>query len=208
MALTRLYDFTPGTTIVSSQVDDEFNQILNNALTLISPLTGTLNANNNQISNLRIENVTATPSGSQAGKAVFHTGLAELQIMDGSFVRHVPTTATPSQGALVMATDSGIWGQLAPAAAAGRMLVFGSTLRPAWSDAATGSLATQSGYILTGSATWNPGSIAATTSATTSVSCSGAQVGDPTFVGFSGLGAASNSHQLSGSVVTADAARG
>lgn len=40
MPYQRLYDFQPGTTISSSQVDDEFNQLINAANTLEADLNG------------------------------------------------------------------------------------------------------------------------------------------------------------------------
>jgi len=185
MALSRLYTFTSGTTIRSSEVNAEFNQILNSALALISPLTGTLNANNNQVTNLRVENVTATPSGAQAGRVVFHTAKAELQVMDGTGVRHVPTMATPSQGDLLVATDSGAWGRVT-LGATGQFLQANATTRvPEWVTIATGSLSTQSAYILSSTGTWNPGTINATSTATTSLTVTGAQVGDACFPGLS-----------------------
>lgn len=185
MALTRLFDFLAGTRIVSDDVDAEFNQIINSALTLISPLTGNLNVNNNQLTNLRVENVTATPSGSNAGRVVFHTAKAELQVMDGSFVRHIPTLATPSQGDLVAATDSGIWGRLARGSDSQFLTVRNSLL--AWSTNSAGSLATQSAYILATTATWNPGVVAATQSATVSATITGAQAGDVALAALSSI---------------------
>ena len=91
MALTRLATPVAGDVISpTTHFITEFDNIYNNALTLISPLTGTLNVNSNQLTNLRVENVTATPTAAAAGRVVWHTTYKQLQVDDGAQIRYVP----------------------------------------------------------------------------------------------------------------------
>ena len=52
MALSRVTTWTAGQTLSASALNGEFNNILDNALSLISPLTGNLNANGFNVTNL------------------------------------------------------------------------------------------------------------------------------------------------------------
>jgi len=51
MALSRVTTWSPGNTLTASALNGEFNNILDNALALISPLTGNLNANGFAVTN-------------------------------------------------------------------------------------------------------------------------------------------------------------
>ncbi len=97
MALYLLATAVDGQTILNASIwNTEFRQIYQNSLALISPLTGTLNANNNQITNARLENLTATPTAAHAGRLVFVTlaGNKLLVLDDGSALRYVPNFST------------------------------------------------------------------------------------------------------------------
>ena len=54
MALSLLTTWTNGQVLTHTALNAEFNNIYNNALTLISPLTGTLDANGNRLSNIAV----------------------------------------------------------------------------------------------------------------------------------------------------------
>jgi len=49
MSLSRVKTWSAGEILTAADLNSEFNNILNNALSLISPLTGTLDANGNEI---------------------------------------------------------------------------------------------------------------------------------------------------------------
>jgi hypothetical protein len=52
MALSRSNEFDTGTILTETKLEGEFDNIYNNALSLISPLTGTLDANSQTIDNI------------------------------------------------------------------------------------------------------------------------------------------------------------
>src|SRR3990167_10330422 len=93
MALGRYKTFVAGTTGTSADMNALQDHFTGNAATLISPFTNTLNANSNQITNLVIETVSATPSATPEGRMVYHTTLDALLVVDGSAVRYVPNVS-------------------------------------------------------------------------------------------------------------------
>ena len=93
MALGRYKTFVAGTTGASADMNALQDHFTGNAATLISPFTNTLNANSNQITNLVIETVSATPSATPEGRMVYHTALDALLVVDGSAVRYVPNVS-------------------------------------------------------------------------------------------------------------------
>lgn len=133
MALVRLATPVAGQTIdPTTHYTTEFDNIYNNALALISPLTGTLNANNNQVTNLRVENVTATPTAGQAGRTVWHTTHKQLILDDGVQLRYVPAVYGLANRRLIIATDVGSY-----AAGPAIFTTSGSAVMPAMNAAAT-----------------------------------------------------------------------
>ncbi|MBI3938174.1 MAG: hypothetical protein HY323_14445 [Betaproteobacteria bacterium] len=90
MALGRYKTFVAGTTALSADMNALQDHFTGNAATLISPFTNNLNANGQQITNLVIETVSATPSAAPEGRMVYHTTLDTLLVMDGAAVRYVP----------------------------------------------------------------------------------------------------------------------
>ena len=59
MALARVTTWSAAQVLTASALNGEFNNILNNALSLISPLTGNLDFNGNSLLNLAVGSVTA-----------------------------------------------------------------------------------------------------------------------------------------------------
>jgi hypothetical protein len=134
MALTRLATPVAGDIISpTTHYITEFDNIYTNALTLISPLTGTLNVNSNQLTNLRVENVTATPAAAAAGRVVWHTTYKQWQVDDGVQIRYTPAiygSTGPNQ--MVVATSPHQFG-LGPKINS----TTGSCVWPAFNAAAT-----------------------------------------------------------------------
>ena len=71
MALSQLYTAITGDVITAARWNNEFGNIYSNALSLISPLTGTLNANSNNITN--VVNLSFAASGSITGTCQINT---------------------------------------------------------------------------------------------------------------------------------------
>ncbi len=160
MALVRLATPVTGDTILpTTHFITEFDNIYNNGLSLISPLTGNLDVNNQQLTNVRIENVTSTPSAAQDGRLVFHTTYNQFILDDGAQLRYVPALHTVTANRLVMASSSNQYG-MGPS----YLTASGSCVWPAFNAAATIS---------------------------TTISCTGAAVGDPVVAGHTALTMAS-----------------
>ena len=107
MALSRVTTWTAGQVLTAAALNAEFDNILNNALTLISPLTATLAAGGNIITGLGLGTVssptlqftgdTNTGIWSAAGDRLnFSTGgVARMEILAGGIV-YIGATATPA----------------------------------------------------------------------------------------------------------------
>ena len=86
MALSRVKSWIAGEVLYASDLNGEFNNILNNALALISPLTGNLDVNSNQLLNARFEVRTATQFAAIAGRTYWQSTENALHIDTGTLV--------------------------------------------------------------------------------------------------------------------------
>lgn len=77
MSLSRVTTWNVGDILTANALNGEFNNILNNAMALITPLT--------------LQNLSSAPTAGTAGRLYYNSGLAELEVDDGSFIRDVPT---------------------------------------------------------------------------------------------------------------------
>lgn len=147
MGLGRYKTFVAGTTGTSADMNALQDHFTGNAATLISPFTGNLNANNQQITNLVIETVSATPSATPEGRMVYHTTLDQLQVMDGAAVRRVPVIASVVAGDMIYSAVADQWTRLAIGANGLTLVAAGGV--PTWGNVnlanVTGTLATASG---------------------------------------------------------------
>lgn len=89
MALAAVKTFVSAEVLYASDLNASITNPLNNALSLISPLTGNLNFNNNQATNFRLENLSSTPTAAQAGRIYFQTTLDVTQIDDVGIIRTI-----------------------------------------------------------------------------------------------------------------------
>lgn len=145
MALARVKTWISGEVLFAADLNGEFNNVLNNALALISPLTGNLNFNNTQALSFRLENLGATPAGGQAGRLVFQTSQNQPEVDDGAFMRRVPAvqTTTIATGDLITASTAGTWIRLAVgSSSASHLIATSSSSVPIWGGgpASTGGL--------------------------------------------------------------------
>src|SRR3989304_3771492 len=69
MALARVKEWAAAEILTEPHLEAEFDNIYNNPLTLLFPLTGTGNINNQQLTNLRLENLAAPRAAAQIGRA-------------------------------------------------------------------------------------------------------------------------------------------
>ena len=70
MALSRVKTWSNGEVLTHTDLNAEFDNILNNALSLVSPWTSDMNANNNSLTNLEAGTVTAPSIAGNNGTTV------------------------------------------------------------------------------------------------------------------------------------------
>lgn len=95
MAISRVKTWSAGEVLTAADLNAEFNNILDNALSLISPLTGTLDVNNQQLSNLRLENRTADPTPANIGRIWYRTDRTVVRVDTGSRIFDLPGVLNP-----------------------------------------------------------------------------------------------------------------
>ena len=129
MALTRTNEFDTGTTLTETKIEGEFDNIYSNALSLISPLSGNLNCNLKQLTNLLLENLGSSPVAATAGRIWFDTGKAQVEVDSGSAIYRVPTITSLTRGDLsVGSSTANTWARLAVGAANSVLKSDGTTV--------------------------------------------------------------------------------
>ena len=125
MAISRLKNWI-AEVLTFSDLNNEFNNIIDNALSLISPLTGNLDVNQNQLTNLRVENRTSNPTLGNTGRVWWRSDLNAPVGDTGSVAAYIPAMQGLALGTLIVA--SGATGYTALAVGAnGRALVADSS---------------------------------------------------------------------------------
>ena len=125
MALTRLNSFATGSVVTNAIATGEFDNIYNNALTLISPLTGNLAAGGNLITGLGLGTV-GSPSLQFTGDTntgIFSSG-ADALVLAGGGLSLMSLTSTPAAG--IVSINPGAISATA-ATNVGRLFVGGGT---------------------------------------------------------------------------------
>lgn len=113
MALARVKTWI-AEVLTAADLNAEFNNILNNALTLISPLTANLNCNLRQLTNLLLERRATVATAGNEARIYYRTDVDIPQVDDGTNIRNVPTaTAGTAKGALVAGTGTDTFAGLA-----------------------------------------------------------------------------------------------
>lgn len=114
MAISRVTVWNAGDTLTAAAQNGEFNNIINNALALISPLTGNLNANLRQITNLLLETLAASQTAATEGRVYYQTTTDQVEVDDGTNIRRVPTIASVTRGDIIRAgATANQWERLA-----------------------------------------------------------------------------------------------
>lgn len=144
MALTQIIPASPGQRIDSSNYNAEFNNIYNNALTLISPLTADLNHNLKQADNFVLENVAVTPTTTQAGRLVYNTVTGAVMLDNGVSVSAIGGTGGGAAGgSRVKGLNSAISAAAGVGTFTADQIVFQSTANPptqSWVNSATSGI--------------------------------------------------------------------
>ncbi len=93
MALSRINEFNDGTALTETKQEGEFDNIYDNPLTLISPLTGNLDFDGNQAISLVIESGTSNPGAELNEGRLFYRSTMNVPIYyDGSNFQGVGLT--------------------------------------------------------------------------------------------------------------------
>src|SRR3990167_10432874 len=125
MALTRLNAFATGSVVTNSIITGEFDNLYNNALTLISPLTADLAAGGNRITGLSL-GAAGSPSLQFTGDTntgIFSSG-ADALVLVGGGLSLMSLTSTPAAG--IVSIDPGAISATANTSVA-RLLVANTT---------------------------------------------------------------------------------
>lgn len=137
MALAQVKTQNPGNTILSGDWNSEFQNILNNPITLISPTTGPINFNLQAHTNFVVQAVSVDPTSTVAGRIMFNSTRNQLQVDDGTVIRAVPSlVATGLVTGLIPVVSSSNSMQFVtiPMGTSGQILtVTSSTLTPTFS---------------------------------------------------------------------------
>lgn len=106
MSLARAHTWNPGDVLTAQDLNGEFNNILNNPISLVSPTTGTINFNLQAHTNLLPSAITATSGTTNqvltvvGGVTVFSSAALSGSIVGfASRVRGLTVTVSSSQGA-------------------------------------------------------------------------------------------------------------
>ena len=150
MSVSRVHTWIAGEVLTASDLNAEFNNIVNAGISLISPLSTTLNFNGNQATNLRLETQSATQSAGAEGLVYWHTGEDCLHISTGSAQARVPALTGIQASELVGTSPTAVEGATSYARiqlAATAFHYVGSTLHPTFPAATTAAtgLATNRG---------------------------------------------------------------
>ena len=140
MAISRLTNWVSNQVLSASALNAEFNNVIDNALALISPLSGTLNANAQQITNMRLENLTTTQAAGNAGRVYYQSTVKNVDMDDGTLMRRI-AAIQPATGYMTYINTASAWVGLAPGSN-GQVLTMGASL-PQWGSGAASVLQVQ-----------------------------------------------------------------
>lgn len=105
MAISRVHTWIANEVLTASDLNAEFNNILNNAISLVSPLTANLNFNNFQATNFRFEVQSSTQAAAQQGRAYYQSTERSLHVDSGTVILRAPLFQSPVEGRLLGAVN-------------------------------------------------------------------------------------------------------
>src|SRR5574338_714106 len=110
MSLSRVTTWIAGQILTADNLNSEFDNILSNPITLVSPTTGAINFNLKAHTNFVLENVGASPSAATAGRIVWNTAYSRPEYDDSLVIRAgvaIPTTDL-APGDLIAVSSAGV----------------------------------------------------------------------------------------------------
>jgi len=111
VSISRVKTWVALEVLFASDLNAEFNNVLNNGLSLISPLTGNLDVNNTQLLNAKLEVKSATQAVSGAGRTYWQSAEGTIHVDTGTLIGRVPALTGLQQNTLIAAVNpSGISG--------------------------------------------------------------------------------------------------
>jgi hypothetical protein len=105
MALARVTNWNSGDTLTAAALNGEFDNILNNAVSLLSPWTANMDANNKQLQNHVLEKLSAAATAATEGRLYYRTDTDVLEYDTSTAIRSVPNFAH-SGGRLTLSGSS------------------------------------------------------------------------------------------------------
>ena len=90
MALSRVTTWNPGDTLTAAALGGEFDNILNNAVALLSPWTANMDANGKQLQNHVLETFAAAQTAATAGRLYYRSDTKIAEYDTGAAIRSVP----------------------------------------------------------------------------------------------------------------------
>lgn len=101
MSIARVKSWVSLEVLFANDLNNEFDNIINNGLALVSPLTGNLNVNNNQLVNAKFEVKTATATASGAGRVYWQSTEGAIHVDTGTLIARTPAITGVQEGFLV-----------------------------------------------------------------------------------------------------------
>ncbi len=105
MAISRVHTWIANEVLTASDLNAEFNNLINNAVSLISPLTANLDFGNFKAVNFRFEVQSSTQAAAQQGRAYYQSTEQSLHIDSGTVILRAPLFASPIEGRLLGAIN-------------------------------------------------------------------------------------------------------
>lgn len=138
MSLARVKVWNPGDVLTAADLNSEFNNVLNNPISLISPSTGAINFGLQAHTGLVPTAITAT-SGTAGNVLAISSGAGVVGWGTVPLANGL-TTATPAAGALFYVTTSGVLLPLA-IGTSGQVLTVSTAPLPSWATPASAAAA-------------------------------------------------------------------
>src|SRR3990167_115247 len=141
MALGRVKTWVAGDVLTAADQNAEFNNLLNNPISLISPTTGAINFNLQAHTNFVAQGLTSDPAVATTGRLYLNTATKQMSVDDGTIIRVMPTVSATASlpGSLITVSSSEAQKyQILGMGTSGQVLVVtSSAMAPAWGTVAS-----------------------------------------------------------------------
>src|SRR3990167_164492 len=156
MALGRVKTWVAGDVLTAADQNAEFDNLLNNPISLISPTTGAIDFNLQAHTNFVAQGLTSDPAVATTGRLYLNTATKQMSVDDGTIIRVMPTVSAtaslPGSLVTVSSSESNKYQILGMGTSGQVLVVTSSAMAPAWAaPSASGFLA---GFGSTGNAAY------------------------------------------------------